>query len=1132
MEFCQALAIYFLLMNLVHLLLALTDQEILFRLPEETQPDTYVGEVLSASNLKSRFNSSVQNKLRYSFLNPDEPGVSYFRIDEATSVIKTTQTIDRDTLCSIVQTCCPYSNGCYIMLIISIRPRAFFTMINARVDILDINDNRPQFPTTSLTVKMSESTPVNSSIIIPTAIDIDSGSNTVQRYSIISQNGYFGLRVMKSGNEITDLAIVNRKPLDREMYSYHQVKILAIDGGLPRLTGTCTVTIMVTDTNDNVPKFRNTTYSMTVRENIQINSSILQVSATDADDGPNGQIRYTIGYRAPDWIKSTFTVDRMNGWITLVKPLNYEKTKEYRIPIEAKDLGPGAIPVRTTVHLYVKDVNDNSPTIRMNLLTSTGKAEVSESADIGTFVAHVWVQDIDAGSNARVSCAIDNPYFSLIREGPPKDDEYKLFTAAKLNREITREYQVTVICEDQGMPPLESREEFTVNVLDANDNAPQFTQRTYTARVAENNPLGMFLMLVKARDRDDGNRGDVRYEIAAGNSGMVTINHEGKIFANAVFDREQYSEVKFRVIAVDRGIPPLSSTASVILTITDKNDNPPEFTKRFSFSVTENEPPHTSVGTVTTTDRDLTPNNIVFYSMAKTRGSENFEITRRGVIRTVKRLDREFQPEYQLDIIATDQGIPKMSTSTRIPIRIIDINDNAPEFSFPNKLNNTVYISYLQKEGVRITRIIAKDPDAGNNAKLTYSIRHGDTKGYFRMDNRTGVIILARPLTTDDAKVNKLTVEVKDNGHPPNSNVRTLNIVIDGTGKPIAINGAYIESPPSNKNLIIVICLATVSGVLAIILIVAIICIRQKDISNHNYNVKAETQRIFNNKPRPESCESSSDESKPPLPRKEVSFSLENDDPAADTQTSFLKNPIPWNSTTMNDKNYERRRTFNLSTNGTTENQSTYDNQRTAIKNKQFEMQLIEQLENNKLLKRICDSESETSTNPSSLADSGQGGSVDDCSSKHAAYMLSVAQPPLTTFKGECVSGTQVPWMSSSTIDIKNVKNRFTSSKFDKLEEASPNFDKENNKCLRTNLHSQTRAVPNKPTVDTYFNINRRYCENSLSQKNPGLEPSQSDGRATLDRVVTDSSSSSSKQGFVDAEKLCHDIQSLFFTDV
>ncbi|XP_074650219.1 protocadherin-11 X-linked-like [Tubulanus polymorphus] len=986
----ELLAVFLALMVIVN------GKELLFRLAEETQPDILVGDVLSGSGLKNKFNSTVQRLLKFSFLNPNDPGVDYFHISERDGIIFTKQTIDRDTLCSVVQTCCPGSNGCYINIIVGVRPREYFTIVNVRVDILDINDNRPQFPQSTTTIRISESSPVNSTFLIPTALDIDSGNNGVQNYRLGTASGTFKLKIFRSGREITDVALVNIRPLDRERTAAYQVKVIATDGGLPELSGTCTVNIVVADANDNRPKFRNKTYTVYVKENVAVNSTIIQVRAVDPDAGLNGRIRYSLSHRAMDWIKDTFKVDENSGWISIKKALNYEGTKMYTIPIEANDMGPGGIPTRTTVTVYVLDVNDNSPTIHVNLLTSSGKAEVSEAAEIGTFVAHVLVQDTDTGNNARVSCAIDNPYFTLIRADAEQDtqQEYKLRTATKLNRETIDEYEVTVVCQDAGQPPLETREPFRVAVLDANDNSPLFTQQKYTVKVKENNSKGDFLLKVHADDKDDGKAGKVTYRIASDGNAVATTNRDGEIFANKVFDREKYDQIVFHVFATDGGPQPLSSSAKVVLNIQDENDFAPHFTKVFVFNISENALPHTPVGQVHAIDRDLGRNAVIFFSMLNSAASDSFEITRKGVITTRKRLDREHKSQYVLDVVATDDGVKPLKTTTKVYVNVRDLNDNYPIILFPNERNNTVYISFLEPVGHVITRINATDSDKGHNARLLYSIKHRNDQGLFSMDNLTGVLKVAKPMAIEDAAVHKLTIEVRDSGKPPNTNIEILNLVVDGTGKPISITGAYIERPPNNKNLIIVICLAAVSGILAIVLIIAIICIRQKDINNHNYNVKTETQRIFNNKRTNSpnnSQESSGDEaSKPSGPKKEVSFSLDNDDMSDNNQSTFLslKNQQSWASS-INAKSFEQPRACSsLIQANTPEIRPISDNYRTTNTNNLSALKTTKKSDNLKvkgpkmkgladLIKHTCDTDSETSTNHSTV-DSGRGGSEED----------------------------------------------------------------------------------------------------------------------------------------------------------
>ncbi|XP_074650417.1 protocadherin gamma-A5-like [Tubulanus polymorphus] len=1116
---------------------AKNNAEILFRLPEENQPDTFVGEIRSSSVLTRRFNASVRARLRYSLLNPNDPGVNYFRIDEKTSVVTTTQVIDRDTLCSVVPTCCVGSEGCYIPLIIGIQPREYFTVLNAKVDVIDINDNAPVFQQSTVQIKMSESAPINTTTLLPTAEDIDAGINNIKTYTIISPTRTFGLKTYKFDNMVTDIALVNMLRLDRESISHYQVKVLAVDGGLPELTGTCTINIEITDANDNTPKFAKSSYSVSIPENTPTNTSILQVHAVDPDLGESGKVRYMINLRASDVIKTTFVVEPFSGWIKLMKPMNYENTKLYKIPIDAKDLGTGALPSRTSVTVHVTDANDNAPIVTANLFTSSGKAEVSEAANIGTLVAHILVQDADSGLNGEVNCYMDSPYFRLLKMDSTTQEEYKVVTATKLNRETTSEYQVTVICRDNGEPTLETHESFTIDVLDANDNMPIFSQSTYTTEIAENNPLGMSILQVRADDQDDGPGGQVRYKMQPDGIGIVTINHEGTIYASKAFDRERESQVRFSVVAYDHGEPPLSSTATVVINIKDENDNAPRFLGHYKFNVTENSSPHHAViGRVLASDDDVKLNAIIDYTLGRGEGVENFEISRRkGEIIARKRLDREHRAKYTLEVIATDHGVPPMSGRTNVIIDVLDTNDNPPVFSFPNHSNNTVYISYLEPPGHKITQVRATDTDHGNNGKLLYYITHGNIHEIFSISRNNGVISVSRKLALSDAITYKLTIEVRDRGIPQNTNVETLTIVVDGSGKPITLSGTFIEKPPNNKNLIIVICLATVSGLLAIVLIVAIICIRKKDVNNHNYNVKTETQRIFNNRRMsPNHSNNGSPGSKyedngKPMPKKEVSFSLDNDEISDQNESAFLpvKNEATWgttktfemlqtpsllthDSTPVNPSMYDKRQIDNLS--GHRDPWSKREHQPWKSKHNEPQMKGLADL----MKKHPNDTDSESSTVPSvTTTDSGRGGSDSDYCGHN--YVPVPNHPQSLQLK----ESNHVIHPNFHTRAPPRYPRKIVNARRSPLTTVPSSFQEKSINNERLNNSSLNSF---RPWADTSPDKNVKY-EHSPS---PSLRRCARDSRSNSDSPPVSKKDSES----IDPEKLCVEIENLFFHDV
>ena len=442
------------------------------------------------------------------------------------------------------------------------------------------------------------------------------------------------------------------------------------------------INITVADVNVRIPEFENSTYSVSIQENIAKYTEILQVQATYPDDATaTGKIVYGFSSRTPNFILQHFGIDSTSGQLYVRGEIDYEEGSSYNFDVEATDKGNNTGPAHALVRINVIDINDNSPQIKINSLTTSPNAEVLETVPIGTFVAHISVEDPDGGQNGKVTCSLnDNWTFALQRIS---DKMYKVVTAKPLNREVIPMYQISVRCQDKGIPPLVSYRYYNVTVLDDNDNIPRFTRRRYEVNMNENNAIGQAILTVIATDEDSGDNGKVEYQLHTDAANYFKINrYTGTITANQILDREKIVQIKFHVIAVDNGKRPLSSTTAVTVNVMDVNDVTPTFTQEhYKFSISENKPKGTLVGTVLARDNDTTPNSQITYSM--TSGSNFFSIRpQNGQIYTKEVLNREERTQFVFDVMAVDSGYPKLHNRTTITVNVLDENDNIPVTPF------------------------------------------------------------------------------------------------------------------------------------------------------------------------------------------------------------------------------------------------------------------------------------------------------------------------------------------------------------------------------------------------------------------------------------------------------------------
>ena len=358
----------------------------------------------------------------------------------------------------------------------------------------------------------------------------------------------------------------------------------------------------------------------------------MQVTATDEDDGINGQVRYSTmshGGRRNVVSDNPLIVNASTGELSLRRPLDYEHDHTHVTLVAAHDAGPASITAYARVIVHVTDVNDHAPNIRVHatgngdddVMSSNGEcdAEVVENQLPGTIVAQISVVDVDSDDNGRTECSLEftgdassEIVFTLQRLHATM---FTVSTAAVLDRELVDVYRMSVVCVDGGQPALEATSPLTVCVADSNDNAPVFDVAHYSVSVPEDATVGTVILRVTATDEDLRQNGQVRYHIRSSNNDddavrkLLAIDaRDGSITTTGALDYENQTQLDLVVVASDRGRPRLSVVVPVTVLVSDVNDERPRFTKpAYGFETYENEPVGTVIGTVSVSDADSPP---------------------------------------------------------------------------------------------------------------------------------------------------------------------------------------------------------------------------------------------------------------------------------------------------------------------------------------------------------------------------------------------------------------------------------------------------------------------------------------------------------------------------------------------
>ncbi|XP_029367636.1 protocadherin Fat 4 isoform X1 [Echeneis naucrates] len=711
-----------------------------FRVLEEQPVGTYVGTIETKPGFSYRF--SENHKL--------------FAINGTTGVISTSAVIDRELLQSDVIN----------VVVLSSQP-TYPTEV--RIVVLDINDNSPVFPDASIVVSFKEDASSGRQVILDTATDSDIGSNGVDHttYRIVRGNEQRRFRLditVNPSGEGAFLHLVSTGGLDREVTPFYQLLIEVEDKGDPKKFGYLQVNVTIQDINDNPPMFEQDQYQTSVFEDAAVGSSVLQITASDQDEGANAEIRYFLDEGTP------FQIDPKAGTIIIKEGLDYESKKEYSLTIHAVDNGVPSLSGRTEATIKLLDVNDNDPVVKFRYFPTTSKfASVDENAQIGTVVALLTVSDSDSPTaNGNISVSIlggnEQRHFEVHTSSVPNLSLIKV--ASVLDRERISSYNLTVSVSDNGRPMARSSfASLVIFVNDINDHPPIFQETLYRVDISEDIPKGSYIKGVSATDGDSGQNANLRYSLVSGNAlGWFSISeNSGLVTSAALLDREIASEIVLNISAKDQGLQPKISYTKLIVNITDVNDQVPTFTQStYHVSLVEHAPAGTELVLLSASDDDLGANGTIRFSFDAETPVGVQELFRLDVVSgrlsTAVELDREDQASYLLHIQAADAGSPPLHSVGKVNITLKDINDNRPVFYPVQYFAN---VKENEPSGSYVTTVSATDPDLGRNGTVKYIITAGDASK-FRINSSTGKISTLVPLDREEKTAYQLQVTAAD----------------------------------------------------------------------------------------------------------------------------------------------------------------------------------------------------------------------------------------------------------------------------------------------------------------------------------------------------------------------------------
>ncbi|XP_029588088.1 protocadherin beta-16-like [Salmo trutta] len=661
--------------------------DVSYSFPEEMKRTSVIGNIakdlgLKASRLSAR-KARIDTEGNYE---------RYCDINQSTGDLIVAERIDREELCGDKVSC---------MLTFELVLEGPLELHRVSLLIEDVNDNSPIFPKDTIKLEISELAVKEARYRVNEAHDADMGQNAVQRYTLQS-NEHFVLSIHDYTDGRKNVELVLDKELDREEKQDMSLLLTAVDGGTPQRSGTVVIHVTVLDANDNAPVFSQDVYKASLPENSPLDTVVVTVSATDADEGVNGEVTYEFS-RISDKAIKVFSLGHNTGEIKVIGPIDFEGDPTYEMRIEGKD-GYG-LSSDSKVIIDITDVNDNAPVIYLKSLSNP----IPENASPGTEVGIINVQDRDSENNRQVRCSIQqNVPFKLV---PSIKNYYSVVTTGELDRELVSDYNITITATDEGSPPLSSSKSVQLSVADVNDNPPVFEEQSYSAHVTENNQPGSSVCSVTARDPDWRQNGTVIYSLLPGEvngvpvSSFLSVNGDtGVIHAGRSFDYEQFMRFKVHVMARDNGSPPLSSNVTVSVFITDVNDNSPQIlypAPEGNSFMTELVPKAAHGGSlvskVIAVDADSGQNAWLSYHIVKSTDPGLFTIgLHSGEIRTQRDISKSDSMKQNLIVSVKDNGQPSLSTTCSMYLVISDNLAEVPELKdISYDESNSKLTSYL-----------------------------------------------------------------------------------------------------------------------------------------------------------------------------------------------------------------------------------------------------------------------------------------------------------------------------------------------------------------------------------------------------------------------------------------------------
>ncbi|XP_077330342.1 protocadherin gamma-C5-like isoform X35 [Lithobates pipiens] len=600
--------------------------------------------------------------------------------------------------------------------------------------------------------------------------------------------------------------------------------------------------IEILDINDNYPIFSVTDQEIKLIElfaNPGVRFSL--PTAKDLDVGKNGVRHYSLNQNPYFSLSEKYRSDGiLIAELVLEKNLDREEKSEHKLILSATDGGEPPRSGSTQINIIVLDFNDNAPVFDQ----ASYKVGLMENLPLNTIVLKLNATDLDDSMNSEILYSFDDHTSDSAKEIFEVDEKTgEIFIKGVVDFEIAKMYELFVKAVDKGSPKLEGRCVVQVEVQDVNDNVPEIVFTSKNNVVPENAPVGSIVGFITIKDRDSGKNGEVKLIVPPNLPFKCQpMSNRYTLVTSGHLDREKVSQYTITLIASDLGSPSLSSQTTIIITISDINDNPPAFLQSaYNAFISENNEPGRLLCTVSAADPDEGDNAKLIYSMAENHidgspvSSFVYINSDTGNIYAQRSFDYEQFQVLQITARVEDSGSPKLFSNVSVFIFIQeDTNDNYPSILYPENSGEVMAQETIPRSasaGYLVSKVSAVDLDSGHNAWLTYSLLQSGTSDWFHISEYTGEVRTLRGLQETDNTEHRLVISVSDHGEPSLSSTVTLIVnIMENIAQESPKSHDFLTNSKSapNMTLYLIISLVAISLVSLVTFVILLVrCLRK-----------------------------------------------------------------------------------------------------------------------------------------------------------------------------------------------------------------------------------------------------------------------------------------------------------------